>query len=276
MGENPNSVITFEALEALRKELRVERTKSTVAIAGSLVSIIFSGVILNDNLSSNVTKTTSSAVVALAPPPNQSSYPEFANFLGITAKSISAQSIEITNANGIQTAELNANGITFYNKSQVISFYDGSNIMSIQSGTGMLFRGPQGASTGMFPGEVDLIPASPEKNGSTSITPGLITVDTPQRYSIYVGSWNSNPMGVGVDLLNDAFDKAHAGANTIDHTSVVINPENIYLTDSAANIRTSIGETSLTTPSTGATSTTATSSITLFDKSGHVLWEAPQ
>lgn len=256
-------------LSTLRHELAQAKRKSNASLGFSGVAFVVVGFLWISHLTLNPP-----APAAPQPPRAQSAVANIPP--NIILQGIEVKSIEITDSNGDPAATLDATGLSFVGANQQVSF-SSSNITSTSlNSRGLSMNGDNGVTTMLTPGAILMRPSSSFNTGTTTIFAGLMSFDTPQNYTLALGAFNSGPLSVGVDIYNDHFDKAHANGGTVDQTGASLTPSNMSFVDASDTERASFGQTQLVTQTTGATAITALSSITLFDKSGHVSWETPQ
>jgi hypothetical protein len=101
---------------------------------------------------------------------------------------------------------------------------------------------------------------------TTTIRPGVILIDTA-NYSVDFGHFGTRNTDVGLGIYSAPYHP---------YARVLLTPENLSLIDNSGKLRVSIGRTSLVRPGNSSGQITSESSIITTDKTGHVLWQAPQ
>lgn len=241
-----NDQIAFELqLNTLRTELKAAQQKLYTTICLATVAIfVFVFLFLPRAILSNLNTPTTSQ--------NSTKQPEDASF-----RSVTTHSIIIVDENGHEVATFNGSGLSLDGIYSQISFSNNGKLVAAFNARSLSIYGSNGSYTDIFPGHVNM--------------------DTGTSYTISLGPLlTSTPFSAGLMVYNNHYDKEQANGGPVDQTTAIFSPQSIELEDSSGMVRSSIGQTSLTTETTGSTEVTSLSSIVLFDKKGHVIWETPQ
>jgi hypothetical protein len=202
----------------LQNELRRATQSGSVAVAFSAVSIVVSAFLWIQ------VRNAPPPAISPAPttaPQSAAALPSAANF-----QSLTTQSLTVVNSQGNTVATLDGDGLKLAAGSSLLVSNASGDWTSVTS-TGELLFSP-GAQPSMTP-----------------VSPGVISVDTPQQYTVEVGAYNSGPTQVGIGIFNDHNTATGAGSSPLDKTAAVLTPAALALVDSGGTIRASIGQTPL-------------------------------
>jgi hypothetical protein len=281
-------------LTALRAELKRAQRRASVAISFSAVACISAGVYwLSNKTEPSSSGASPAAAIQKGGSPGQS----------LSVDVLTVKKIQLTDNKGVVDGTWDGSGLSFNQPLESISFTKPGDSISLSESdsesdtdasystmltdNGLTFGASDTSAKSSYlydnsanftSNGVDIKSSSKEDPGETKIYPGEVDLVTQQAMNVDLGQvfLSPGPPSAGLYIYSQRFDKDHAGDAPVDGESASFTPQNIDLSDSLGINRVSIGQQPLKTPTTGATSVTGLSSITLFDTSGHLIWETPQ